>query len=113
METREEKIARLERELAEAKAELEARWWEQDFTEDPGHSWLTSFGMSVPEWCRKKLPTIIRKREKVGVEIERTGLSFTGSIFRIRGGVTSHEISCSIAERLAGRPLAPSERVEI
>lgn len=108
-ETREEMLARHARELAE----LEARWWWQLFTEDPYESWMRSPGIAVMQWCRNTLPTIIRKREKVGLVIQREGAHYVCWPLDGMARYVQSEIPTYIAEILAGRPLATGERVEI
>lgn len=115
MESRTDMLARHARELAEL-AELDSRWWEEDFMEDPFISlsekmgWLKeTLKSSVHhDWIRHKLPTIIRKREKIGVTVARNHNLATIS--------TEHwcfSIDIRIANKLTGRTLAPGEKVTI
>jgi hypothetical protein len=107
MESRDDMLARHARELAE----LDSRWWEEWFTEDPCLKWE-----SVPleerrwrDWFKTILPTIIRKREKIGLTV---AVRADGYGFISHGDLYSH-IHTIIAGQLAGRTLAPGECVEI
>lgn len=110
MESRDEMLARHARELAE----LEPEWWEEWFTEDPASScnwYLAQYRNTHFAWLKKVLPTIIRKREMAGVTIWRERQQEGRLWVNIRG-VNLHGIDCEI-EKLAGRTLAPGEKVEI
>ncbi len=98
-------IERHARELAE----LESRSWEERFTEDPYDSWHKS--MKTPEWIKQTLPTIIRKREKIGVTVHWFDNEPNPVI--TWGYGESVNIHKSLANKLAGRTLAPGEKVEI
>jgi hypothetical protein len=104
MESRTEMLARHARELAE----LESRWWEELFTEDPQDSW-GSTPRETRTWIKYVLPTIIRKREKIGLTV---AVRADGYGFISHGDLYSH-IHTIIAGQLAGRTLAPGECVEI
>lgn len=115
MESKSEMLSRHARELAE----LESRWWEEDFTEDPIWLWINcvidSGRMSTEDWIRKILPTIIRKREKIGVTVSRDGSWYTINYTGFDGIKRFyHSSACGdLVEYLAGRALAPGESVEI
>jgi hypothetical protein len=109
MESRADMLARHARELAE----LDAKWWIDYFTEDPCSEWIKLSG--ICEWIREKLPTIIRKREKIGVCLGRHsgGFSSSGDYYLSVGNVYCGGVHPIIANQLAGRTLAPGERVEL
>jgi len=105
-------LARHARELAE----LESRWWEEWFTEDPSVSftkhWHGKPGLNMEQWAKRVLPAIIRKREKIGVTITWHGAGHSTAL-AIWDHCHSNEIALSLAEKLAGRTLAPGEKVEV
>ena len=105
MESKTEMLARHARELAE----LESRWWEEWFTEDPVASWMSYKGW-VSDWLRW-LPTIIRKREKIGVTI--TGTIGNELCLVEWNNARATRIHRNLAEKLAGRTIAPVEKIEI
>ena len=112
METKEQMLARHARELAE----LDSRWWEEWFTEDPIASftnhWHGNHGLNIEQWVKRVLPTIIRKREKIGVTITWRGIGHSTAL-AIWSECHSNDIALSLAEKLAGRTLAPGEKVAI
>lgn len=111
MESKTEMLARHARELDE----LESRWWEEWFTEDPIASaryvimWARNGETCGELWIKTILPTIIRKREKIGVTISRHDGVAVIAWDRLR----AERIPFNVAEKLAGRTLAPGEKVEI
>jgi len=108
MESRTEMLARHARELAEL-AELDSRWWEELFTTNPWNSFLSGCpDIPIKEWIMHYLPTIIRKREKIGVTVVRNH-----NLGTISTKQWCFSIDIRIAEKLAGRTLAPGEKVEI
>jgi hypothetical protein len=91
-------------------AELESRWWEEDFIKDPWVAFYTRHPrVETEEWIKGVLPTIIRKREKIGVVLERDTCGRCSATFCGIG----ESISISLLIVLAGRTLAPGERIEI
>lgn len=109
MESRDEMLARHARELAE----MESRWWEECFTEDPIENWsaVRRNDQYTMDWIKNNLPSIIRKREKIGVTFKWYGKG--NPAIAIWGDGLSTPIPLELAEKLAGRTLAPWERVEI
>jgi hypothetical protein len=105
MESKTEMLARHARELAE----LENRWWEEWFTADPVETWITN-GNTLEYWFRYTLPQIIRKREKIWVTIYRTR---GNGEYWIKCGNSHCIIDDHVAVKIAGRPLAHIESVEI
>lgn len=114
-ESKTEMLARHAREISQSKerhakelAELKSRWWEEWFTEDPCSRW-GSIPCETRTWIKNILPTIIRKREKIGVTLSRdTG----GNCYAEWDGM-GEPISFALANRLARRTLASGEKHEI
>jgi len=119
MESKSEMLARHAREIEQSKerharelAEMESRWWEEWFTEDPCQKWesIRLEERRWREWFKTVLPTIIRKREKIGVTVCLGENS--GEYYIVFSGVMEY-VKSEIGEKLAGRTLAPGEKVEI
>lgn len=105
-------IARHQRELDKH----DSRWWEEWFIKNPIDDFCEKVGPldgDSPQgrWFKTILPNIIRKRDKIGVTVYARNAGATAIISW--GRMNSNEISLSLAEKLAGRTLAPGERVEI
>lgn len=107
MESRAEMLERHARELAE----LDSRWWEEWFTEDPLLLYENDRVRTAKQFIHTIIPTIIRKRE-IMVEI-RAGETkgYLAHVTCLDGHC--YRIEHALAEVLAGRTLAPGERVEI
>jgi len=111
MESKTEMLDRHARELAE----LESRWWERDYTQDPTvncekymNQGIKPHGLNA--WIKDIFPCLIRKRKPIGLIAGRWA---DNSGYYIKTCNETVVTSPLIAEKLACRALAPGEKVEI
>lgn len=114
MESRTDMIARHTRELAELK--LLETWWVDSYTEDPFKLFEKCCIKSIVshrDWFVRVLPTIIRKRENEGIIISMYSAATDKDLCSVEYEDGVCGIPWKLACKLAGRTLAPGEKVDL